>query len=735
MAEEQNNAADNYIFREKIRHPSEANQWIIARDYAYTQYKSEDRFIPVTGSTVSKVQLKTKSYNYSKVQNENQWNNITDVIDKEAISLTDISPTPPAEDKELFNNMAIASGITTPIGFSVTDLFNTVTIDGVYNTNNLISLVPSEGQTMPSLVTNSIINAANVNCIPNDDIVVIPSFDTNDNLSLTVYEYSSSLPIVPTGASESVTPSAYKNIDFTYNITDQNPKTDILNIMTGNENNYNYITFDNIVSALTPITQIDIAVRGSNNNYYYYIDNENLTALNSLYGNGTILQRYECINFPEIPDFNYTWLICNNSTDNFVIQFNNNHIIQKWYKVSLSPKTDTIEIIYQETINTNLTESSDIVDYYSLGWMSTSTINFNNYASLKPFNMAYIAAASPDLTFQYQTDEDRKTKILGTTVTGAQITRTDNNKWAISTPIAVKTLTNTSSLPEITNLIKDGSNDNIYYYSNDNHRIFNIAITNNSTLTLTLLLADLQNEVRVNNRIFLWSKILDQLIINEPTIPLSNLYFKICLSNIQGEIAYPTNVSNPRRLIKQTTIQNVAYGNNKNNLWTLIRQYTTNMNFPYIYLEYSNSNKGKIHYYSANNSTIQTSSVYNKRIWFLKLSDDGVIVNTDIENIYLVDATKLTIPTQFKNLINDTYTTVTVSIIPSDPIPINYNWHEYQTTIRYYGADNKLLNVGDQYTPVYIKNGQFYPCVGLNDVEVSTTDPQNVEVWIDTTIS
>ena len=68
---------------------------------------------------------------------------------------------------------------------------------------------------------------------------------------------------------------------------------------------------------------------------------------------------------------------------------------------------------------------------------------------------------------------------------------------------------------------------------------------------------------------------------------------------------------------------------------------------------------------------------------------------------------------------------------------ITYGIYPPAHSIRYYGIDNKLLNVGDMYTPVYLQDGQFVPCKNLKDVliEVNAQAEKVItgaaDIWID----
>lgn len=726
---ENTNAEDAYIFREKIRHPSNPNEWIIARDYAQTDEQSTI-FESKTGA-ITQFNLNSHSYNYNKIENQDVWVNSVDAINSNSIDIANIVPAPPSNDTTLLGDITITTTAAEAIDFNFTDILQTTTVAGIYNGNtNTINLTPTTGQTMPSLIPTAITTVTNVECIVDDDIVIIPNFKDN-NLSLNVYEYSSQLEVISPTTQESVTPSAYKTLEFEYNAAENK---DVLNIMKTDSNYNNHISFQQIINQLTPVSSINIDVTGGN----YVIVND--FPVTGLYGNGTILRRYQYTGFSAIPEFDYHWLICNDGLKNYLIAFTDNYIIAYWYEVTLSAIDDDIYIqrVFTKDINNIDVDFTPIT--YSLGWNSSSTINFTNYPHLNPSAYAYTVATDLALNFQYQDDNDRKIKIFTDTITPSAllINRQDTNQIGVNNSVAVTSFTNNNTLSNITTLSK-GSSDNIYNYVVDSASKFQININTNGASTLTFLL--ITNNT-LNAR-FLWTEILDTMIINEPTIPISQLYFLMCLANIKGNISYETTVLNACRLTKKTQINNVAYGNTINNLWSLIRWRDINISpqFPYIYLEYSNTIKGKLIYYTTDGIINDSLSPYGKRIWFIQ-TDSQNIINTDQENTYFVNKNTLNIPTQFKNLIADKYTNIEVSIQNNTditPIDITYNWHQYQTTIRYYGADNQLLNVGNQYTPVYIKNGQFYPCVGLNDVEVSSIDPtqnvDSVEIWIDPTVS
>lgn len=742
------------IFSEKIRHPSNTEAWITARDYYITNQKAEENFTTKTG-TISSFTAAAHTYNFESATvtiNDTTYSYAipASIINNSAINVADINPSPTTTPTStLLGDIVITSSIE-PIDMDVTisDILGSQTVSAVYdytldNSQETRTIYLEDITILPTIA--EITSSTTVsNYITEGDIIVVPEFNDNDSsLSLASYECIG-IPeneTIMVDGEEITAPSPQSQDNFEWNISDTD--NSVLNIIrsTTTSTTNDYITLvDDLLGSATLQTTNTINITSIDDEYV--ITNSNGTLYNKIYGNGTILNRYNISG-----TYNYQWIICNDNSNNYLINFNSeNSSIINWYQVTVASDGTITQTIITPTS----------MSLY-IGWHNNTLIDFINNKHLKPLEYIYYNnndITTISITNKYYSNNYKKAWYLKTNdiSIGNIVVDTPTIETPIEESLNISILTNNNNKIVSSSTLEhleyiDNSNNIFKYYTgniNQNVGMFTIQYTsddNNPTLTWTF------NEIYgSNNSLSLYSNLFDALIIAEPTVPIEDIYFKVFMNTMSGTITYGKTINNPYYLKQKDTATNVIYGNNINNFWSHLIFNTNNINTlldtSKIYITYNDETgqgKGIISYGTRinNNPTLiqLNNNPYNARIWFIQngiASEeiDADVTKTTEANIYVIDQTKITLHDNFINLIAEPYTAVILSASNIN-LAISYNWHEFQKTIRYYGADGKLLNVGDEYTPVYIKNGQFYPCIGLNDVEISSDQPErDTEIWI-----
>ena len=242
--------ADNdYIFREKIRHPS-TDEWIISRDYGPINKidTSDPQTMTITADTFN---LKAKSYNY-KASSNNTWINNNDYIDKN--SVTSLWS---AENKDLIDDKIIFNGITT-VPVSVVDFTTTYTdFTGYYDTgdSNTVQSIKINDSNPASwndlMITQSLSSSVLTgNHIKNNDIIIIPKVNSDNSFTMDAYSVDKNIN----------TATAITTINFIYDVNNADDKN-IVNIIN-NYDNDNNITLSDMWSSCDEITSFTFTSEG-----------------------------------------------------------------------------------------------------------------------------------------------------------------------------------------------------------------------------------------------------------------------------------------------------------------------------------------------------------------------------------------------------------------------------------------------------------------------------------------
>ena len=705
---------DDYIFREKIRHPS-TDDWIISRDYG--PINKIDISNPQTATIAETAfNVSAKSYNY--IASGGVWVNNNDFITKESSSSLKVQEN----DKwDLISNNLIFNSVTavTPTpNVTVTDFTNSYSnFIGYYGAGNNINNVSVTIKNTASavwqdiMITKTLSTTLTSDHIKNDDTIIIPRVNSNNGFTFDAYIIDKT-----TNSGTGIT-----TIPFTYDINNADD-TDVLNILVDDDDN------EIILSDMWASCQEIVSLTFDNEGILTSVIDTNGDSVtinsNNLYGNGVILNRFsKDTNFQGIT-FDYTWFIVehieNTTSTRYILQLeysSNQYKLKKLYQVNLS--------IFQQTHNITLQRANEITTYTDL---PTFTIGWNSNAGY-PGNSTDFSAY----------------KIFGSYVINGNITISKNYNSVDTVSNTILADYNSQITAGVTPTVTYTDNTVLYMYSNTtqlnsiNCTVSNSVYTgtisttiNNNTVSVPVSFTPNGNNINIvftynNNNLEKW---WDYILNTNNTYAYDDIVFKFLLASRVGNITYTGNVSNVYSLNK---IDNWSGDSSPsiysiNNLWNNII-VTTDDNI--------NSNKIIIspHRLSYPTSSQTLTLTPSGKIWIL-LPDTQVQKNAAINSTnYFISVDKLKTTSDFINLVEDYYTDIEVHIeIPLGYQDIQYIIYQYANGMRMCDSEGNLLNIGDQWTPVFIKNGQFVACNDIRDIFIHTQDtqPSYGALWVDT---
>ena len=729
------------VFKEKVRHPSANNEWIVMRDYAPTNEPSKIYFTEET-ATVTAFNLTASSYNY--LSTNQQWINNQDKINGNSVSIPNVK-------SELIGEQLTFIGTTTnslTSTFTVKDILNTVSYSGTYADNGVSTNI-TDTET-PSWNNNFITNNLTTNLsfetqVKSNDILVVPN-KVNDQIKLAAYSILDSSATDATGQ---------KIISFNYIPNTDNNKT-ILNIIK-DTNPYIPITemLESFGTKINNLTLSNGYIASINSgDYDMEIDPEtgqpDLTKIVGIYGNGIGFNRYE-IEDSELlgKGFNYQWLAANgNLGKNYILQYDRSSgKILNMYEVEISIYDNNnrmLELKYKQNIGGNYS------GVLNSGW--TGGI-FTDYERYKLANNYIFNPNSTNIIKDFKTIEDLEEELKTNNPPAADetindeltsIPRTDTNKILENSNIQIQLWTNNNIFANTTwTSTSVSSEPYIWNYNNNNVMQFNINSDNDIVFKI---IKDSENTL---------GDLFDSIIEKEYNTAIEDININFYLASITGSVNYTLSIENVCKIQNIWTSNNIYTIDTYAHFWDAIKINPTEQSATEIGLYYTNdtaTHNSYIRYYTSP-SQLNTSNTFTGKIWFLLLDTPlikyiGQVGETNTDNIFLLKKNNLLIHEKFLRIIEKPYTTLLINIqIPEGGISedqqyqnIKYTLHQYAHTIRYYGSDNELLNIGDEWTPVYIKDGQFFPCNNLVDAIVSNTNPMSdnetynnyANIWIDT---
>lgn len=733
---------DNYIFREKIRHPS-GDKWIITRDYGPTNTIANTYTITGTVSPTSFI-VKSKSYNYKQQETSNIWiNNTQTVINDESynvINKNSINWNALNMDSEVHRmNPTLTFDETTEdssVSIVVNDIVRSVTTSGYYGENGTnITIIPSESDDWTDRFLTKEINTAVSNdiidindYIKSGDYLLVPNVKSDNSFTLDTYQIDSTV-------TETTTVSLSYN--FSYDNINNDVDKSVLNIMKNNNN----INIDN-----------DIFNTWSENiiNNLTFNEDGQLIAINDtsfdtsvsikLYGNGILLNRFNKLDTIIDKSYDYTWFMVRDSQNTkYVLHLiydnqNNYWKIDTLIKVGITIKNNNILLRTLET----LSSYSGTLTMKWLDFIGDTNIDFNRY---KQFN-AYHWTNNTDsiaINNKVYNDQDNQKNIISI----------DNPQTIISDPDDI----------EFDNL----NIDNIHIYTN-NLNICDIGFssisTTTTTATISIQIADNQSitgevtlttnndntEVSIgitnnNNNNFI-QRFLDY-VINQNNIQYNDINIYLAWSAISGQLIYTGTASDVYAI---TRLNNNDYNTSNlisiygySDIWSRMRLRSRNNVANELTLSYSwNSTNNippiQLHYPYWNNNLINYEDVdfTGGKVWFI-VNTNQIINN---ESTYFISKNDLKTDKRFLNLIKELYTDINATITLNNAT-ITYQLAEYINGMRLCDSESgELINLGNEYTPVYIKNGCFVVGRDIRDVLIeannsigSSNSGQNI--WID----
>ena len=714
---------EDYIFREKIRHPSDVNQWIITRDYGPID-KIDDIATP-TVHTVSPATLTITpmSYNYVATSG-NKWVNNQDFIDKNSVTE---NVWPPQTNWELIGDNLTITG-TTSLETVPTATIYDFTTSYVYNTsyNGSTFATPASvivhDTTTPSwnnnFITASIGTTLTDAQIKTNDTLIIPRVNNDNTFILEAYQ------VIDQNVGET---TGTQTINFQYNINN-NDVNNILNLVDTSNNNT--VTLSDMWSSCSEIIKMEfnddktLASLYDDNNTEISIEGNN-----QIYGNGTILNRLEKDNALQqiVSHFDYHWLAVQDINQNLYIlklAYDSGYKIEKLINVGITQNTSnsTIQLNALTDYSNNLPVLTFIV-----GWDNTIYPgNIQEFSLYKICGSYVIDTISITKSYNSNTILDSKIKELYKTVvpTNAEVVY-DNFANDINLYLNTKKI------------------QTISYQRNNTSNTITLTVPNtNNTVTASMIISVSNDEITfeiepTNTFLLLW---WDYIIEQINTVPYDNIEIQFLFSNIAGHIVWTDTINQVYALTRQHwSNENTVNKYTINNIWDKIivtDAVTTSeldtQNWIIIY-------KNKLSYPTASTSIDISLS---GKIWFLL--EDTLVIQGENTNDYFIKIENLKTNNKFVDLIKNIYPKITIIVnIPqngaeeSDPQyrNINYQLYQYANGIRYCDAQGNLLNIGNEWTPIYLKNGQFVACNNLKDVLVDTNNETAAtlgrEIWID----
>lgn len=776
------------VFKEKVRHPSKNDTWITMRDYTALPERTPDENAktPKT-TTLSTFNVLGQSYNYTQLNNSlNQWQNQYNYVDNNSVTIQD----PTDNTKNIPNYLIgeelqfIGSNNTT---ITVTNNWANLSYDGTYAANTGVTtitdtLTPSWKENFINEDLKKYYNPIDQTVqlkvgsqIKINDNIIIPTTHGNNLVNLNTYKFIDNELLDSANGKE--------EIAFNYNYLNAPEITNIID-KTQNNNNINITDFWQIV--YDNITSIGISKTDDTDNAKINIDTINSTSIENIpkiYGNGILLNRYnldqELLSYitESEHNFDYNYLIVhtviNNNYSNFIIRYDS----QTGYLLC-NDDCPIFKINLQTQLNDNTSDGSITLSVSSIitdinvffGEASTLTLIPKWYESqnldadaLKRFEIyklpsCYMRKSEVINTIQRRFNNDtqltEKIKQLNPDHFNADnilpsINRTDNNKIDnvnTSLTIDIYNTNGTKIQNSATNWSKDQSN--LYKWNfGSSMNPFYMCLEISNSLSNNEQEADIIDfSIVLNNSSDALEILWDTIINLDQTLSFDNITLDFCASSISGTLVYTGVLSNVYKISKQNnqTLQNILCGKNINQFWNnivlAINQDTMVSNKIVIYYNTQNTSYSAAIKGYNNNNTPQTMNLSYQKIWLLSENIDVIQFDDtgDTQNTFLIKQSDIKTSLIFINKINNLYTDIHIEIdIPEgETRTITYDLYEPAYSIRYYGKNNELLNVGNKFTPVYIENGQFYPCVNLKDVLIDTNN-NNItatavqEIWID----
>lgn len=727
----------DYVFREKIRHPSNPSEWIIARDYGPINEITDT----ATSQTVTATQfyVKAKSYNYTATSN-NQWINNIDIIDKNSIEW------PEGTNKELIDNSLSFIGINTispAPTVTISDIIKSnYSFNGIYNDSSTttpasIIIKDDSHKWNETFITQEISTTLTNNHIKDNDILVIPAVDINNKVSLSAYE-------VQSRTASSVTTNV--QIDFSYNNINDKNESYILNMVDNDINNNHNIKLTDMLNQCQTINSFTFDADGFITSMK---DNQNNSINNfnsyNLYGNGIILNRF--ILGSSLSDistnYDYTWFMVHSINDTnmyrYILQLEydtssgtTGYRIKKLIRVNVVSNSSYVNDLYLEASMTVPSSEYNNLTLY-MGWGTDSySGNLIGYEKYKIFNGCIVPSASITVTNSYfNTDTKVKNKIKNNY---SEIPNSVTPTISIDNGGTIKLYANNTLLNTITYSV----NNNVYTGT------INVINNNiNSTVTLTGNSDNLSVQMTNNTDTHFLEKWWDYIIEQNNITAYDNIDIIFYFSSKTGAIKYENTISSAYTL----ELLGSSNGNidlTINNLWDNIRIVKNEVvsDISKIVILYNNAenNETVTINYPKNNMIYSLGSGLHGKVWFL----DGTahIASAADENdttTKYISVNDLKITEKFMNLIKNIYTDIEINItIPANTEQkqyqdITYQLYKYANGIRYYDHKGNLLNLGGPYKPVYIKDGQFVECNDIRDIFIHNTDQPdyNAGLWID----
>ena len=709
---------EDYIFREKIRHPSN-NQWIIARDYGPIDQvdTSTSTINTITPTTLT---VSAMSYNYTATSG-NKWINSKDLINKNSVTE---NVWPPQTDWELIgDNLTITGTVSLENSPTATiyDFTTSYAYSGVYENNTFTtptSIIINDTST-PSwsnnFITTPVTTILTNQHIKTNDTLIIPRVDNDNSFLLEAYQVIDENVGQTTGT---------QTINFQYN-ANNGDTYNLLNLVNTNDNNTN-ITLSDMFHGCTTVTTIEF-----NDDKTLASLNEEITNINNnqIYGNGIILNRLEKDNALQqmVSHFDYNWLAVQDTNQNlYILQLE----YASGYKIK---KLINVNVTYN--VNNSTLQLNALTDYsinppvlsFTIGWDNTNYPGNINDFSLYKLSSSYLID-SFSITKSYNTDN-----ILTNKIKEIYKTIIPNNASVIYENFAtdINLYINSKKIQTINGYARNTSNFATTLTIPNNINGVSINIDPDSSNN------QIRFDITSSAALLLW---WDYIIEQINTIAYDEIEIQFWFSSIAGYISWTDTINQVYALTKKHwTNENIKNKYTINNMWDkiIVTDATTTTGL---------DTQNKIIIYGNNLSYPTTTTLVNAalsgKIWFL-LEDTAVIKGENTDD-YFIKIENLKTNNKFVDLVKNIYPKIKIIInIPQNGIEesdphyrnINYQLYQYANGIRYCDAQGNLLNVGNEWTPVYIKNGQFVACNNLKDVLIDTDNTTATtlgrEIWID----
>lgn len=723
---------DTYIFREKIRHPSNKDEWIITRDYGplstISNTKKDSQTITATNFTLS-----GQSYNFTESVDSNSniiWTHNNFTIDKENIVW------PEQTDTNGIRDIVVPSGTSTNI--IVSDITDTVTFSGSYAENlATVTIVDTASPSWENTFITKSINTDNlsiVDYVKTNDILIIPNVETNGNFTVDMYQINEKQETL-----SNVTAS----YTFNYNIDNINNLDDIgvrnrtiLNVLSPNDEGINAIKFTDILNKFSTISKFDFTVDEDDNTVATLssmsLNNENLPISGDnisnyyFYGNGILLKRFNYTSTLENNDFNYEWfLVRDKDNSKYILKFKINnegsYIIDKLIRVVVRRMQSNNEYILQLNPQKIIEDYSQIRDSeLIIGWNddlfkdNETYLRYNLFDCYAATDINFALLSGSENIINNNTKQENKIKEYYPAV-GFSGTPSSAVSFNTVTPITLNIYTDIADTP--LNTIDMTVSDSTTY-------IGYLADGNSGSITINT------SNIVINNGVNTLQKWLDSILEFNNLVSYKDINLHFFWNEKTGNITHTGTISNVYSLTSLNSSSNQIISQiskyTYKNWWNNMQIFSGNNN---------NLNKFYINYFGNTlnigfpiNAEMKTyTATQNKnKVWILNKDANILIVN----NNYYIVSDLLKTEKEFLNLVQNLYTTININISTNQTI--TYNLYAYNNGIRYYDGEGKLLNLGDKYTPVYIENGEFKPCADIRDIFVHISNsPTYGELWID----